>query len=134
MNPRTYEYKVIKTSWGIAISLTAQVVPARTVRDATSISRLIGIAYALEDRDVAPEENEQLVLALRALAGRIETEIDGPIVIEVHQISYMPTDFQVEGLRAAMYYWAAEEFGLQPPEIVASYDTTVNRYQFVWPK
>jgi hypothetical protein len=133
MNSRTYDYKVIKTSWGIAISLKARVVPAESVRDAVPITRLIGIAYALEGRDVVPAENEQFVLALRALAPRIETEIKDPIVIEVQQISYMPTDFQIEGLRAAMHYWATEEFGLASPDIPVSYDAAVKRYRFVWP-
>src|SRR6266705_6805084 len=99
MNSRTYDYRVIKTSWGIEVSLTARVVPAEGVRDTVWSTRLVGLAYALEDRDVLPAENEQFVLALRALAPRIETRIKDPIVIEVQQISYMPTDFQIEGIR-----------------------------------
>ncbi len=133
MNSRTYDYRVIKTSWGIEVSLTARVVPAEGVRDTVWITRLVGLAYALEDRDVLPAENEQFVLALRALAPRIETRIKDPIVIEVQQISYMPTDFQIEGIRAAMYYWATEEFGLTSPEIAVSYDAAVKCYQFAWP-
>jgi len=133
MMSRTYDYKIIKTSWGISISLTARVVPAQDREDVVSISRLIGIAYATEGRAVSPEENEQFVLALRTLSPAIETKINGPVMIEVEAISYMPTDFQVEGLRAAMYFWATEEFGLASPEIAVSYDTLAKRYQFAWP-
>jgi hypothetical protein len=133
MMSRTYDYKVIKASWGIAVSLEARVVSAQSTGDARSVTQLMGIAYALRDRDVTPEENEQFVLALRALAPAIEAKIASPIAIEVQQISYLPTDFQIEGLRAAMYYWAAEEFGLMSPEISVSYDASSNRYRFAWP-
>jgi hypothetical protein len=45
----------------------------------------------------------------------------------------MPTDFQVEGIRAAMYCWAAEEFGLRSPKIAVSYDAAAKYYRFAWP-
>jgi hypothetical protein len=47
-------------------------------------------------------------------------------------VSYVPTDFQAEGLEAAAIGWACEEFNLDPPTIEITFEPGVNKYRFTY--
>jgi hypothetical protein len=55
---------------------------------------------------------------------------EGPIVIEIESVDYVPTDYQPEGLEAAIIGWATEEFALPDPRVDITFDRASNRYVF----
>lgn len=132
---RTYVYKLLKGAWGIRISLTAEVVPLTgPVQGAVNVAPQIWLSYGLDDAELPEGHLERLAEGLRMLASEIAESISPqPIVIVVRDLQYVESDFQVEGLTAAMSGWATEEFGLPHREIPATFDREGNRYRFEWP-
>ena len=56
------------------------------------------------------EDIKQLVRGLTVMAPAIENkEQSGYMIIEVGRVSYTPTDYQGEGMAAAMIGWVAED-------------------------
>jgi hypothetical protein len=80
----------------------------------------------LPDADI-----EQLLRGLTLKAAEIEAkEPSQYVIIEVNEVTYTPTDYQPEGLAAAMIGWISEEFQLEPPTWNIRFDKEANRYIF----
>jgi hypothetical protein len=135
MASRNYVYRLLKSAWGIKISITA------TVRIAESVPGLrvspeskIWLELDLLDRDLAQSEVEQLRRGLAVVASEISNKVHGqPVSIALSDVSYVESDFQPEGLAAAILRWSELEFDLRHHEIGESFDRATNRYIFVWP-
>jgi hypothetical protein len=107
---RIFALRVLKSSWGIAIDLQArscvvEASPAGLVRGGSrtwmDISRVV-----LDERDAL-----ELALGMSRVAPMIErVRPDGHVIIEVLSVQFTPTDYQPEGMAAAMVGWATEEF------------------------
>lgn len=50
------------------------------------------------------------------------------MLIELGAVTFVPTDYQPEGLAAAIIGWSAEEFGVDQVSWDLRYDKTTNRY------
>jgi hypothetical protein len=127
---RTFSLRILKASWGIAIDLQARAVLAEDPpHDLLSVSPRVWLDVSgvqLPDADI-----KQLVRGLTVMAPAIENKNqDAYVIIEVGRVSYTPTDYQPEGMAAAMIGWVAEEFGLDSPVIDVYFDKNANRYVF----
>ncbi|WP_229872439.1 hypothetical protein [Promicromonospora soli] len=57
---------------------------------------------------------------------------DRPVAVDIEDVQFNETDFQVEGLPVAMCRWAEQAFGLPPRKIIETFDRDANRYRFEW--
>ncbi|WP_459802928.1 hypothetical protein [Herbidospora sp. RD11066] len=130
---RTAVYRFITTSWGVFVQLTARALPqADYVGDTIKITDRVSLA--LRSYTHYAEIAEQITPAVRSAATKIEESLDGDgIVIEVRKITYTETDYQPEGVRAAMDLWLSEEFGIDLPEMTVHFDKSQKQYVFHWP-
>jgi hypothetical protein len=127
---RTFALRVLQASWGIAIDLRARAVFDDVLPPE---SLLVGnrVALDLTDVQLGAEEVEQLQRGLRLMTPAIElAHPDGKILIKIGEVGFTPTDYQPEGLAAAMIGWASEEFQLDPVPWDFKFDASTNRYVF----
>lgn len=131
----TYAFRFLRSTWGIAIDLTAEL---RAAPSAPAGAAEIAPRVALElDPDLRLPESDlhhlraglaRMAPALRRSAG------DGVAVVHIHEVGYNPTDYQTEGMEAAAIGWAAEALGIDPPPVTIEFDKPANRYRFTYPE
>jgi hypothetical protein len=129
---RTFALRLLKSTWGIAIDLQAQ---AQFLLEAPSGLILAGERTWLDASKIklAEQDITQLASGLSLASPMIERQhASGHVVVEVLQVDYTPTDYQPEGMAAAMLGWAAEEFELDLPQVEVDFDKEANRYVFRW--
>jgi hypothetical protein len=106
---RLFPFRVINWSWGIAIDILAQALAGSPV-----LPEDIPVGFRTWARILPPlsqEARDSLVTGLARVSALIEQAVpEGPIVIEIERVDYVPTDYQPEGLEAAIIGWATEEF------------------------
>lgn len=127
---RTFPLRILKATWGIAIDFQAR---AMITPDEPHGLLAVSKRVLLDVRRVSlpAVEIRQLQTGLLSMAPGIEASIeDGYVVIEVGDVAYAPTDYQPEGLAAAIVGWVAEEFGLEPELTEVHFDKAENRYVF----
>lgn len=125
----THVYRLIRTSWGIWIKLTAHVSPGEHP-DAIVVSpgHPVRLAFEGSAAEHCADDREELARGLAVVA----PAIPGPVTVTVSEILYSLCDFQPDGLPVAMCRWAEAEFGLPPRVIGESYDREAKRYLFDW--
>ena len=125
---RTFSLRVLRASWGIAVDLRAR--SAHT--DAFPPDALLAsgkVALAFSNVSLAPEDISQLLRGLTLMAPAIERARPGAsVLIELGTVTFTPTDYQPEGLAAAIIGWSAEEFQVDQVDWDLVYDKTANRY------
>lgn len=126
-------YKVLKSSWGIWISITA------VIRDgdaAESIGDDGVTTAALELSGRAAELPIGHQRALRTGWAMVSPEAvrahRRSMCVTVNDVTFVDTDFQVDALAVAMCRWVEKEFGLRPRDIEVTFDAEQNRYGFAW--
>ncbi|MEU6171627.1 hypothetical protein ABZ832_06845 [Streptantibioticus parmotrematis] len=130
-----YVYRLIKSSWGIRISITARV-EQRVTMGGVRVSSGEELWLEFPDASMLTEvEKAEVVRGLR-FASREIAEKSGfhAQVVVIEAISYVESDFQLEGLSVAMLRWAEDHFGLQVHEIGVAFDRESNSYIFEWPR
>ena len=139
---KTYWYRFIKSTWGIAIGLTAVVVP-RASYNGPEIEAGGGMWLStlsptwsgtpMFDR---PEHLHYFTIGLRLVADQMRgiVEAQGPLTIRVLALEFALTDYQDEGLACAIAGWLAENyhFAFSPPPV--HFDRESNRYHFLFPE
>jgi hypothetical protein len=132
----TYNFRIIMSSWGIAIDITAEAISRSDYSgDATEIKD--GLWLAIETNRVASNtEHQYLATGLRLVAKEMQNVIatNGPLVVRVLDIWFVPTDYQEEGLACALAGWMSQQFGVtyQMPHV--HFDNGRNRYEFDFPE
>ena len=128
----TYHYRVIKSSWGIAIDITADVLPlADSVYAAIEVRNGLWLSVDLGSA-LTQQEHQMLINRLYLLNGDLDRIVQehGPLVIRVYDVSFNPVDYQEEGLAYALAGWVAQRFTipltLQPVHFLKQ----ENRYIF----
>src|SRR5207245_1886673 len=114
----SYTYRLLKdASWGIVITLGGDLLPGAILPPhALKISEAVWL-----DIDVGwrPSEEEVgfLKLGVNLVADEIERTCEGklPIVVRVTGLQYTPSDYQPEGLAAAIAEWIAQQCGVPKP-------------------
>ncbi|MEU5673843.1 hypothetical protein ACGF3C_32590 [Micromonospora sp. NPDC047762] len=133
----TYTYRLIRSSWGIRISITADpVLGAVEVDDVIAVGEDVFLADGTQGGRLGGAAMRMLARGLRSLSAEIASAAPGRVTtIVVREVSYNEADFQEEGLAAAIVGWAVAEFGLPDRDIGAFFDAEANRYIFdLWSK
>ncbi|MEL6655334.1 MAG: hypothetical protein AAFN93_22050 [Bacteroidota bacterium] len=125
---RSSEYKIIKSSWGIWISITAEI--GSVQHDQLEVTDLIGIKLAPDCINLSPQEIDYLKAGIKWVEHLITPKIAAPITIKILEIRLVLTDYQAEGLYYAIASWLAEQFGFNLPSYRYSYNKEKNRYEF----
>lgn len=125
-----YKYRLLKSSWGIAIDVTA--------RRVAKFSTFVGLHQITSEIQIQIQQshltNREIGFILKGLelvALKISSNsIKYPVYIEIQNLHYNPTDYQEEGLAAAMIGWASQEFNFEEPDLPVYFNNNVNRYIF----
>jgi hypothetical protein len=132
----TYQYRVLKSSWGIAIDITAEAIPLSSFSgitlEITTALRLI----VEKDAGVSSKDLGYLIKGLKLVADEISRtrKTDEPLVIRIVNLCYSLCDYQEEGAACAIANWAALLFGFSAPEIPVFFNKEKNRYIFDFEK
>lgn len=129
----THIYRVLQSSWGIWISITA----AANISDpgdhahapATARGHLI-FDTALDA--LPPHYREALQDGWTRVEPRISERLNQHVDVTVEDITFVDTDFQVEGLPVAIVRWAEDAFDLTPLPLEVTFDRAASRYHFAW--
>jgi len=128
-----YTYRVLKSSWGVAIDVDAEVREGAG-RDALSVGPGLWLRDATARQQLSPAVLQMLALGLRPLVTPIRRVTGGrEQVVEVRALQYNDCDFQFEALAPAMYGWAVAEFGLTAPQVEVAFGGRERRYVFTLP-
>ncbi|KWT62429.1 hypothetical protein ADL21_08270 [Streptomyces albus subsp. albus] len=141
---RTYAYRVLGPTWGVAIDLTAESASvaappcsARQVSDRVWLDTTPVLDHPPTDRSglrLTPDEagwlRHGLVLAAEAIeAARLP---DRHTLVTVHRVLFAEADFQAAALAAAIIEWSQEEFSIPPVAFGTSFDRAANHFVFTW--
>lgn len=127
----TYVYKVLKSSWGIWISVTAAVSHGDAGRSSGSGSAP-ELKFSGRAAEMPLEYQDQLSAGWVAVSSEVARESGDDICVIVEDIKFADTDFQAEGLAVAMCRWAEQAFGLEIHEVDVTFDAEEHKYKFVW--
>lgn len=127
----TYVYKVLKSSWGIWISVTA-VVRRGDAGGPSGNERTPELKFSGRAAEMPLEYQDQLREGWVVVSSEISREVEDDIFVIVEDVAFVDTDFQAEGLAVAMCRWAENAFGLETHEVDVTFDSEENRYVFVW--
>ena len=129
---RTFALRILKASWGIAIDLAAD---AQRRAEPPEGALPAGDRVWLDVSHVAlgPRDIEQLRLGLSRVSPMIASRDPGHhVLVQIDDVRYTPTDYQPEGMAAAIIGWATEEFDLPQPDLEVRFNRDENRYVFEW--
>ncbi|MFE6485700.1 hypothetical protein ACFVGN_22575 [Streptomyces sp. NPDC057757] len=129
----TYVYKVLKSSWGIRISITAGVQFRAGQEEGRVTGSPVWIEFAGSASGFPYVYKKELARGLSVVAAEISERVDGKsVTVVVDEVIYVESDFQVDGISVAMCRWAEDAFGLNVRQISESFDREANRYHFEW--
>jgi hypothetical protein len=124
-----FRFQLVKTTWGIFVDIDGTIEFEGPTPDQTPIAD--GIYLVQSGKMLLHEELEQ---ARRAVLRHKDT-LDarrggGPAVVTLTSFTFAATDFQLEGIDAAITSWLAQELSSQNPWLGGSYNRERNRYDF----
>jgi hypothetical protein len=127
-----YTYKVLKSSWGILITIKAGVLKGEEIdRPGIPVADGISLEDSTQGSALSNSEMNMLAAGLRPLAADIAAAVSGTSVkIQVQEVEHNDFDYQEEGLAAAIFGWAIRQFGLTQREIPVTYDGFNKVYVF----
>ncbi|OWA35219.1 hypothetical protein B9G55_11165 [Saccharibacillus sp. O16] len=131
-----YVYRVFKTTWGIYIKVDAGYTSFSNhgYKHVTEITSGLWVHYQTDGENVMEED----IIFLNKGLSKVEDLIlkNSPYknntLIFVDSITIAPSDFQEEGLTAAIMEWAAKAFNFEKPEIKVDYNQKNNKYEFYY--
>ena len=126
-----FPFRILQTSWGISIDLEIGLVvldcpplDAERIEDGVFLVLPEPLPLPIEDVDFIRSGVRRMASAARDYAGASSA------VIEITSLDYAPTDYQGEGLEAAVVASLSELMSIEPPEVRVTFDSAANRYQF----
>lgn len=125
-----FVYQVIKASWGIVVSVSADFVPMNSFEgEFDRTSERFGVSGL--DR-MQPNEREAFLLGAEIVSSQIDEclRTKAPMILRLQKVEHNFSDFQVEGITCAAVGIIAQKFGFKPPEIKVEFDKSHNRYSF----
>jgi hypothetical protein len=127
----THEYKVIRSSWGVRIVITATV-SISEARDANNSS--VELIFTGSAADLPANYKDELASGLARCEAAILEQSSGSrrVVVDVERVAFIESDFQVDGLSVAMCRWAEAAFSLPFRKIDETFDRKANAYNFEW--
>ncbi|MCX4784252.1 hypothetical protein [Streptomyces sp. NBC_01264] len=130
----THVYKILKSSWGIRISITAGVqFETGQEKERVAAGYPVWLRFTDSASDLPPAYKEEATKGLSMVAAEISESINGrTVTVTVGEVSYVESDFQIDGISVAMCRWAEDMFEIHGRQIIASFDREANRYHFEW--
>jgi hypothetical protein len=124
-----FYYRVFKSTWGLSVGLLGSVEFLRRCRFGLEIAPRI---FVLDVEGVLLSEEVQEVAGAVL---RHRTTLDArrgerTAVVILSQAVWADTDFQTEGLGAAVTTWLSELLDVENPLTDATFDRTTNKYRF----
>ena len=113
------KYRVLKTSWGIAIDIEA------TFEEIASDKNIL----TFSEQSLTPNEKEQIIMGLEDLLS-VSDLGNKKYTIDIQKVLFNPCDFQVEGLYWASRDWLSKALNIKTMEPEISFDKTSNKYFF----
>jgi hypothetical protein len=129
----SHTYRLLKgSSWGIVITVRGEVLAGAVLSpQSLKIGEALWLQLDLGWR-LGEEEMEFLKRGLLLVRDDVEKVCRGgrPILVRLIELQHNPTDYQPEGLAAAIAEWTAQACGFPKPQIPAGFDRTQHRYVF----
>lgn len=132
-----YIYRVLQSSWGVYVKLTAEAVQMdfENKRQAVQAGEKLWLTFAEKPLDNGEKFYEGDIPYLKKGLQLVQNQIRSKsrysdTCIVIHSISMTPTDFQEEGLIAAMIGWSAKVFAFAAPEIDVHFNKAEHKYEF----
>ena len=120
-----YVYKLLRSSWGIHIGLTAEALTTFTSGEETELTKNLAVRF----NSTIPESSKSLLLeGFDLIKEDIQDRLDQKVLIEIQDIEFNPMDYQEEGLMICAMNWASREFDFPPPKIESEFKG--RRYSF----
>jgi hypothetical protein len=124
-----FQFQLIKTTWGIFIELEGTLEFEGPVPDQPSIAD--GIYFVVPEKLLRKEELKQADHAILRHKSTLDLRRRcGSAVITLTSFSYSPTDFQLEGVDAAVTSWLSEVLSTPNPWLSGSFNKESYRYDF----
>ena len=124
-----YRYRELQYGWGIVIDIECK---SHKLRDfdktTTPAGSCLSLAFSTKWQKVLPEYIESFRRGLAYITEQLCHKINEPIVIEVIELGFVLTDFQVEGLGYALAGWIIREYDIDITLPEVRYDKSLNRY------
>jgi hypothetical protein len=130
-----FTYRCYKTSWGIYIGLTAELIPYAEF-EGTAIEAVSDIYLSTQHAPVSDVELGYLTLAVRLVEDQLREKLADwlPVVIHILALDIAHNDYDVEGMTYVMLGWLSQEtgvsFSLPDPE----FDKAARKYIFNFPQ
>jgi len=123
-----YVHRVLKYAWGVSIEIRCEsFYQSEYHRDTININRCI--ALSLPDGWILASNNiEAFKRGVELIEEQICKKITKPIVVEIEELNYTITEFQVEGLGYAFAGWLIQEYELNVDLPEVSFDKENNVY------
>jgi len=125
----TYEYRLILSSWGIFIDITAEAISAEDYEEPKDLVAP-GLFLSIRDENLNTIDKGHLRLGLNLVAQQIAEKTKDQVVICVNDVLFYPCDDQADGLICAVMGWAAQYYGFKTPKVPVTFNKTKNRYDF----
>ena len=134
----TFVYKVIKTSWGICVSVAGEVAVEAIASLEPQLMKVGGFAMRTELPQTTsdscsrlPAEDRLAIERGLAIVDKIATPPAGAcFLLTLQELSYPLTDYQSEGVTCAVIGLLCSSLGLAIPTVGVHYDKIANRYVF----
>jgi hypothetical protein len=113
------QYRVLKTSWGIAIDISGTLEETTTEESSMIIS----------ETHLSSVLREQLIMGLESILSDKET-VRRKYTIDIQAVSFNFCDFQTDSLFWASRDWLAKALNIKVAEPEIIYDKVENKYFF----
>ena len=123
------KYRAIKSMWGIAIDIEAthKVIDKNNPVGDRCIHITNGHYLVLHTKFLT----EHISMIIKGLSLALSELTDFKVLVEVQNIEYSLSDFQLEGLAAAFYKWCIVRFDMKnTDELEYYFDSENNRYVY----
>ena len=130
-----YVYRFVRSSWGIYVGLTAEMIP-RADYSGKSIEVVPNIYLSIEAPNIVSTEHDYLIRGIKLTQHELQKQLKEqlPIVIRIMELEIALTDYQPEGLTYALVGWLEQEIGIIYHLPTPVFDKERNIYVFNFAK
>jgi hypothetical protein len=130
-----YSYMCFKTTWGIYVGMTAEMLPYNGFEGAAS-EAANGIYLYTERVSVSDLERDYLHLGIQLVEKQVREKLSErlPVVIRILAFDIAHNDYDPEGMVYVMAGWLAQEAGSDYRLADPVFDKAANRYIFDFPE
>lgn len=133
MSLHKFSYRIMKSTWGIAIDMTAEVTSMSNYSDQNSCKKISnGLWSKILNNLIQSEEEDFIWYGLRLVSESIikKSPHKTDTLILFHNIEYNPCDYQAEGLTAATIEWVSNALSIDVPKINVVFNKQLSKYEF----